>query len=226
MKKLDLTGRRFGHLLVLAEDPNPYRSPGGKPTRRWLCQCDCGNRISVLQSALTTSSNPTRSCGCVLASKKRSSANDMTGQRFGRLLVLGPTDLPSPMRNGLRLGWRCRCDCGKEIVTTRKSLLAGKKSCGCLIKEVSAESVDQRVGHTEGTQLTAIRPDRPANKNSKSGIKGVYWSARDGCWIAKIGFQGRTFTLGRFSRVEDATAARHEAEQKYFAPLLNKEKDK
>lgn len=30
MKKTDLTGRRFGRLVVLREDPTPYISPGGK----------------------------------------------------------------------------------------------------------------------------------------------------------------------------------------------------
>lgn len=35
-------------------------------------------------------------------------AKDLTGQRFGRLTVVGPAELEKPRANGQRLGWRCR----------------------------------------------------------------------------------------------------------------------
>lgn len=226
MRKLDLTGRRFGQLTVLHEDPVPYRSPSGKPTRRWVCRCDCGNVVTVLQNALTASKNPTLSCGCLHAKKQRAAAHDMTGQRFGRLLVIGPVDLPEKLSNGQRLGWRCRCDCGNEVVKTRKELLSGKvSSCGCLLREQSSETVRQKVKQCDGTNLTAINPDRGANKNSKSGIKGVYWSNREGRWIAKIGIRNKTITLGRFSSINDAISARKAAEEEYFKPILENHKE-
>ena len=49
----DLTGQRFGRLTVLRLCEEPYISPSGKKTRRWICRCDCGREISVLQNALT-----------------------------------------------------------------------------------------------------------------------------------------------------------------------------
>lgn len=221
MKKIDLSGRRFGRLVVLQEDPSPYISPAGKPTRRWICRCDCGNELSVLQSALTAPKNPTTSCGCARAEKTRRRAYDMTGQKFGRLLVIGQAELAKPLANGQRLGWLCRCDCGREVVTTRKNLLSGAvSSCGCLLKEEGAATVRQRVQAYDGTQLSAISPDRPANKNSKSGVKGVYWNEREGKWIAKITIRRKNITLGRFTRIEDAIIARKEAEEKYFKPIL------
>lgn len=225
LNKKDYTNQRFGRLVAVKE-VEPYVSPKGKKTRSYLCHCDCGKDVVVLLNALTTTRNPTRSCGCIRSEKTRASARDMTGQRFGRLVVLGPSDLPRPQHNGTRLGWLCRCDCGNEIISTRKDLLSGKVlSCGCLLKEVSAADINSRVKHQDGTQLTAIRPDRPANKNSKSGVKGVYWSSRDGCWIAKIGFQRRTITVGRFANLDDAIIARREAEKKYFGPVLEKLND-
>lgn len=56
-------------------------------------------------------------------------AMDRTGQRFGRLVVLG--------REGER--WRCRCDCGRITTVARTSIL-GRKSCGCL-------KIEQRMEH-------------------------------------------------------------------------------
>ena len=41
--RMNLAGRRFGHLVVLRLDPEPYVSPSGKhKARRWVCRCGCG----------------------------------------------------------------------------------------------------------------------------------------------------------------------------------------
>lgn len=56
----------------------------------------------------------------------------LEGQRFGRLLVLSRA---GKNKWGL-FTWLCRCDCGKERVTTSASLTKGDcKSCGCLAHE-------------------------------------------------------------------------------------------
>lgn len=222
----DLTGQRFGRLTVLCLDPAPYVSPSGKPTRRWRCRCDCGKEIVVLQNALT-GKNGTRSCGCSRAEKSRAQAIDMTGKRFGRLTVIGPAELDSTLANGQRLAWRCRCDCGTEVIETRKNLLSGKVlSCGCLLSEASAKRLPDAVGQVGGTTLSAIRPDRPANKNSKSGVKGVYWSERERRWIAKITFRRKSITIGRFSLLSEAEKARRQAEEELFGPALENSKFK
>lgn len=58
----DLTGKRFGKLTVI-ELGNPYIPRNGKPKRRWICLCDCGNITQVCTSDLN--SGHTTSCGCV-----------------------------------------------------------------------------------------------------------------------------------------------------------------
>src|SRR4051812_33081354 len=51
------------------------------------------------------------------------------GDRFGRLVVVEETD---DRLYGRARGWRCRCDCGGEIVTVAPSLVRGMtQSCGC-----------------------------------------------------------------------------------------------
>ena len=54
---------------------------------------------------------------------------DVSGQRFGRLVVL------SPVGQGTSQGtrWQCRCDCGASIEVRGGNLRSGNtKSCGCL----------------------------------------------------------------------------------------------
>lgn len=62
-------------------------------------------------------------------SNLRTSAKDLTGQRFGRLTTLEPTT----RRFRGYIVWRCRCDCGADTFVPVKSLREGNtKSCGCL----------------------------------------------------------------------------------------------
>lgn len=58
---IDLTGRRFGRLVVLERAEN-YISPSGNRLSQWLCQCDCGNTTVIVTSSLTR--GITSSCGC------------------------------------------------------------------------------------------------------------------------------------------------------------------
>ncbi len=60
---------------------------------------------------------------------------DMTGQRYGRLVVI---DLAPRSPSG-RVRWNCRCDCGAMTVAQANNLRSGNTtSCGCYIREISA----------------------------------------------------------------------------------------
>ena len=60
---------------------------------------------------------------------------NLTGQRFGRLTVMGRTD----NKKG-RTMWICKCDCGKETEVSGSDLrTGGTKSCGCLRIEMIVE---------------------------------------------------------------------------------------
>ena len=57
---------------------------------------------------------------------------DLTGQRFGRLVVINLLT----SKDAKRLKWLCKCDCGNECVVLGHNLVGGHtKSCGCLRKE-------------------------------------------------------------------------------------------
>lgn len=61
---------------------------------------------------------------------------DLTGQRFGRLVV----ERLEKTVKGRGAYWRCRCDCGAEVVVWGWLLRCGNiVSCGCYRKEVIGE---------------------------------------------------------------------------------------
>lgn len=45
-KPIDLTGKKFGKLLVVSLD-EPYVNERGVKKRKWRCKCDCGGEITV-----------------------------------------------------------------------------------------------------------------------------------------------------------------------------------
>jgi len=62
---------------------------------------------------------------------------DITGRRFGRLLVIGQSSEKTSRGNAK---WNCVCDCGKQIITSKNNLLRGDtKSCGCLKRDLIAQ---------------------------------------------------------------------------------------
>lgn len=63
-----------------------------------------------------------------------SKAMDLTGQKFGRLAVMGPTN----ERRNRKIIYCCWCDCSKKCFVRSADLRNGHtKSCGCLVKELT-----------------------------------------------------------------------------------------
>ena len=149
--------------------------------------------------------------------KLRTNAKDLTDQRFGRLVVIEPTE----RRSSGRVVWLCVCDCGNKTEVISSSLLNGHtKSCGCLQKEEVVKGVDENKFRVEGTNISHLT--QKLRKNSTSGHKGVYWNKGRNKWRAKITIKGKTHHLGYFENLQDAIKARKQAEEELFEPLLEK----
>lgn len=130
-KALDLTGQRFGRLIVRNRAEDHYTKSGRKIIM-WDCDCDCGDHITVSTSHLR--SGHTVSCGCKGSESLQHDILDLTGKKFGRLTVLGIC----PHEPGERVYWLCECDCGNVLKVTSNHLTSGHtKSCGCYRKENS-----------------------------------------------------------------------------------------
>ncbi|MBR3120897.1 MAG: hypothetical protein IKF29_16890 [Oceanobacillus sp.] len=116
-KQLDLTGQRFGKLIVIGVDPNYVPKSGRHKT--WLCKCDCGNYKVARGTRLISGYTTACSAGC----KNRIEV----GTHFGKLVVLEMTNERS--KNGGSMMYRCRCDCGEELLVPSTELRANRKSC-------------------------------------------------------------------------------------------------
>ncbi len=63
MRRVDLTGQRFGKLIVTDDLGRFRRGSAAKVTHYFRCLCDCGGTVDVSISSLR--SGATSSCGCL-----------------------------------------------------------------------------------------------------------------------------------------------------------------
>ena len=140
---------------------------------------------------------------------------DITGQRFGRLEALEPTD----KRSGSNVVWKCQCECGNVCEVDGANLRRGHvKSCGCLRSELAASRRAARVDYVDGTCPGHLV--QKTRSDNTSGIKGVSFDKDRGKWVAQITFKGKWKFLGRYDTIQEAAEARREAEQEIFDPCL------
>lgn len=77
--------------------------------------------------------------------------NDLTGRRFGRLKVIAHEGKAA---NYVSL-WKCRCDCGQEVVCRVANLTSGNSTtCGC----VHGVDISSPITHAQLLQLVAYDP--------------------------------------------------------------------
>ena len=130
---INLEGQRFTKLTVLEyADEQHQVFYNGIHKNTWKCQCDCGNICYVTTECLRRGDTP--SCGCITKTNARNKLKDLSGQRFGHLLVL--KWLGTINSNSKYL---VKCDCGKEYEIYASNLTQGNTmSCGC-VKESHGE---------------------------------------------------------------------------------------
>ena len=85
---------------------------------------------------------------------------DITGKRFGRLVVLRLVE----RKPNYRYMWLCQCDCGNQVVVERDNLGRGIVSCGC-----------KRLEDRERNQF------KKKHGQAKTRLYGVWGSMIDRC---------------------------------------------
>lgn len=129
----DLTGKTFGFWTVIG----PAEKRGNK--KYWLCKCICGTEKEVSQGDLRNGKS--KSCGCYQKSIASSNFNDISGQIFGNVLAIEPTE----KRVDSKIVWKCKCLlCGNIFETSGRNLRSGDTfSCGCSNRSHGAQIIEK-----------------------------------------------------------------------------------
>lgn len=134
--KIDLLNQRFGRLVVVEESGrNRHKNV------LWRCLCDCGGE--TITTANTLRMGKSKSCGCLQKEKARENTfKDLTGKRFGKLLVIKEGHHKRYKNGKNKLTWLCECDCGnKKEIPTSHLTCSNVTSCGCNQSEMMRDKM-------------------------------------------------------------------------------------
>jgi len=154
----DLTGMRFGNLVVLRRAETPtHRSRNAF----WVCRCDCGNEVTFASNDLQRTTKRARThCGC-----KRKNRLDITGRTFGDIKVIRLATERRGRCGGML--WEIECTrCGR-IDYLKGSQVRDNLSCGCRWRP---DMAGQRFGR--------LVVDRYLGSG---GVEGAVWLCRCDC---------------------------------------------
>ena len=111
---------------------------------------------------------------------------DMTGQRFGRLIVKIRADNVGVGKKS-KSAWLCHCDCGNELTVYANNLRRGNtQSCGCLHVD-HIKPVSKGFGLAPDNAIILCR-----NCNSSKGNKDLNELPKE--WAQKIVGASNTFS--------------------------------
>ena len=133
VKFIDLTGQRFGKLIIIKRAKDRIRKDETRDVQ-WLCQCDCGNNKIVLGSNLKSRS--TKSCGCLQ-------------QENRKLFAIKTVEWRKRPRIFEEITKICKI-CGKEYKTKGRDA----DFCKCVVNCVRKKN---REGYEKNKELVKIR---------------------------------------------------------------------
>ena len=131
---------------------------------------------------------------------------DLTGKRFGRLVVIKRIKDREKENKQHTTFWECECDCGNITIVSSRCLNSGKTtSCGCFHKEQSSiknkkhnqynfDYKDKICAITDVSNNTTI-----IDLDDYDKIKDIYWfQNKDGYWVGRKFWKSPHLKLHRF----------------------------
>lgn len=218
MVRTDLTGRRFGKLVV-----NEY-SETKSGRAYWTCLCDCGKIIDI--SATHLLNGHTKSCGC-LRHRNKTNEYDLSG-RYAKMIFEDGTETIFNKKYYNFVKQYCWWVQGGHVygnVDDRTRALAVvimeesefvKIGRGYVVDHINRDPLDNRRSNLRICIYSENAANHGLQKNNTSGATGAYYDKKYDRWMAKIGFKGKLIHLGFFDDKEDAIKARKRAEREYF----------
>ena len=237
MKKLDLTGQRFGKLIALE------RLPSSSPNKKrgwWLCQCDCGNTWKTTTDRLTR--GVTTSCGCdtkekIERAKKKINKYTIDGDTTtiytsrGLGFLVDTEDLDRLLKicwvnhgNGYAVGKNM--ETGKLVSLHRYILNVSDKKV--VVDHINRDTFDNRKNNLRKCTNAENSWNHGIAKSCTSGVSGVSYVKERKKWLARIYYKNELIELGCYEKFQDAVEARHKAEKDLwgeFAPNITQQQE-
>ena len=237
----DLTGMRFGKLIVLERAEDYIEPKSKKKHAQWLCQCDCRSKPKVILGS-NLKKGATKSCGCLLKetaslTHKQNNYYENIENNITKVFFNNSDEFficdTNEWENLKNITWIKDSQGYVYGVTNDKHVRLHR-----LLMEVEDEifDVDHRDGNTLNNCKNNLRvckhQQNMINQNKRidnnSGHKGVHFDKERNKWVASLTIKGKRVLWKRFDKLEDAVKVRKDAEVKYFGeynPINYRHKD-
>lgn len=224
-KKLDLTGQRFGNLVALKISDRTTAESG----TYWLCRCDCGKEISVRINHLR--SGKVFCCGCKTWNKPNEYRVEgdtvyvtLNGKHSDKTMICDLDDwerLKAHTWHIMGDGYASTSNNDGELMYREFHRNVIEPKDGLFVDHINRNTLDNRKCNLREATQHANTTNRKKPCTNTSGYKGIK-KRENGKWQAIIGINGKTISLGTYSKLEDAIEARKRGEEKYFQPLFER----
>lgn len=217
-----IVGETYGEITVLD------KSGGRQPI--YSCRCKkCKSVFSAIgQQIFRYEKIGCSECRRAKRQREREeNSRNYIGCIFGDLVVIDSVGLKfSRWQDGREYTepvMLCKCQkCGSETeIPLQRLKQGGANQCAeCNRKNLADGREINQKAFVGGTLITAIDGRRKPNKNSSTGYNGVSYVIKSGMYRAYINFRRKQYHLGSYAKIEDAIAARKEAEKNIYGDFL------
>lgn len=216
--KNDLSGKRFGKLLVIEQD-EPYISPKGQTQIKYKCVCDCGKHTSVTYSSLMRG---VQSCGCVRKGEVRKSNKyeicNVDNTECYRVKVTNADKwfLIDKEDISILKKHRWRISANGYIVTddleVRKPIYLHKllmPDCDDkVVDHINRDRLDNRKENLRYATVYENAINTSQLSTNTSGYRGVTFIKQNSQYMAQIVHNGNRVYLGYYNTIEEAAYVR------------------
>ena len=198
----DLTGIRFGRLLVINREYVGNRNP------KWKCVCDCGKEHITTGSSLR--SGDSKSCGCLRKelTTKHGMCGTITYTSWACMVARATGTYKDPVNSKY---YENISACEEWLVFENFYNDMGERPS----TNFSIDRIDPNLGYCKENCRWADKTTQARNTNS-DGMNGVNWREDRGKWCVSITVGGRNKYIGLVEDLDAAKKLRKEAEEVYW----------
>ena len=224
-KMIDMTGKTFGRLTVIAPSVPPKTSKSGN--KHWLCQCSCGNLTIVNGSALRA--KQTTSCGCLQKQRvsELSKSHGMTHTRlYGIYAGMKKRCYNANNINYKNYGGRGITICDEWLGENGFQSFVEWAMANGYSDELSIDRIDVNKGYSpencRWVNSTIQNFNQRIRSDNTTGYTGIE-KRPNGKYVVQISINRKRKYLGVYATLEEAIEARRRAERELYPELFTEE---
>lgn len=217
----DLTGKRFGNVVVLKRYKEDYVFPNGRKMPMWLCKCEkCGSEFPVTRQVLKKGG---KICSCEI----EKCTYDLTGN-YGIGYTVKGEEFWFDLEDYDKIKNHCwhyddagylRSTINKKHVRLHR-LVMDVSDKNIYVDHIKHPPRNEHKLDNRKCNLRIVTPKENVSnvslaKNNTSGATGVFWSKEKNKWQVKYSFNKKEKHIGYYNTFDEALKVRKDLEQKY-----------